>query len=236
MGKIWTIYKKELKSYFNSAIAYIFLIVFLLISGWYFASDFFIVNQASLRGALGIIPFIFVFFIPGLSMRLISEEKKSGTIELLVTMPIHDYEIILGKYLASLSLLGVALLGTLPYVFTIAVLGDVDGGVIFSQYLGMFLTGAAYMAIGVFASSITPNQIVAFIFGFLIVFFFFIIGKSLVFVPASLTSIVEYLSIDFHFSNMARGVIDSRDMIYFLSLITVFMLLAFRALESRKWR
>lgn len=230
------IFKKEIRSYFNSAIAYIFIIVFLLITGWFFANDLFLVNQASMRGPLQIIPLIFVFFIPGISMRLISEEKKTGTIELLVTMPIKDHEIIFGKYLASLFLLTIAVLATIPYVITISALGNVDGGVIIGQYVGMLLVGASYLAIGIFASSVTQNQIIAFITSFLIIFAFFMIGKILVFVPADIVTIAEYLSVDFHFENMVRGVVDSRDLIYYFSLIGFFLLLAFRAMESRKWK
>ncbi|OQY27060.1 MAG: ABC transporter [Candidatus Cloacimonetes bacterium 4572_55] len=236
MSNILTILKKEFKSYFNSAIAYIFITVFLLITGWFFVSDLFLANQASLRGPLSIIPLIFIFFIPGISMRLISEERKSGTIELLVTMPVKDHEIILGKYFAALALLFAAVLSTFPYVMTISILGEVDGGVIFGQYLGMLLMGAAYLAIGTFASSMTRNQIVAFITSFLLVFIFFLIGKMLVFLPTSLVAIAEYISIDFHFENLVRGVVDSRDMIYYFSLISFFLLLSFRALGSRKWK
>lgn len=236
MTNTLTIFKKEMKTYFNSAIAYMVIIVFLLITGFFFTNDLFLANQASLRSALGIIPLIFVFFIPGITMRLVAEEMKSGTIELLVTLPIKDYEIIMGKYLAAFSLLALAVIGTFPYVITISVLGDVDLGVIFSQYLGMLLMGAAYIAIGMFASSLTKNQIVAFIFSFLIIFILFMIGKVLAFVPAGLAAIFEYLSIDFHFVNLLRGVIDSRDLIYYFSLIFFFVFLSVRSLESRKWK
>ena len=142
-------------------------------------------------------------------MRLIAEEKKSGTIELLFTYPIRDSEIIIGKYLAALGLIAVLLLFTLVYTFSVSVLGDLDGGQTFSGYIGLFLMGAAYLAIGIFASAITENQIVAFIVALAISFFFFILDKILFFVPASLANILEYLAIDYHFQNIARGVIDT---------------------------
>ncbi len=236
MSNTFTIIKKEVRSYFNSVIAYIIIIVFLLITGWHFARDLFLVNQALLRGALGIMPIIFLFIIPGISMRLISEEKKTGTIELLVTMPIKDYEIILGKYLAALLLLTLAVLATFPYVLTLSLLGNADGGVIAGQYIGMLLMGASYRAIGIFDSSMTKNQIVAFIISFTIILTIVLIDQALVFIPGGLAGIVEYLSINFHFANLARGVIDSRDLIYYFSLIFFFLFLAFRSLESRKWQ
>jgi ABC-2 type transport system permease protein len=235
MSKVYTIFKRELKAYFNSPIAYIVITVFLLISGWFFSASLFLVNQATLRGAFGIIPLILVFFVPAITMRLISEERKSGTIELLVTMPVKDLDIILGKFLAALALLAVAILLTLTYATAVSVLGDLDPGPVIGGYLGLLLMGAAYLSIGVFASSLTENQIVAFIIGFLVVFALFMIDQILMFVPASLVSFFEYLSIDYHFANISRGVIDTRDLVYYLSVTFFALLLATRSLESRKW-
>lgn len=235
MSKVYTIFKRELKAYFNSPIAYIVITVFLLISGWFSSASLFLVNQATLRGAFGIIPLILVFFVPAITMRLISEERKSGTIELLVTMPVKDLDIILGKFLAALALLAVAILLTLTYATAVSVLGDLDPGPVIGGYLGLLLMGAAYLSIGVFASSLTENQIVAFIIGFLVVFALFMIDQILMFVPASLVSFFEYLSIDYHFANISRGVIDTRDLVYYLSVTFFALLLATRSLESRKW-
>lgn len=235
MSNVLSIYRKELKSYFNSPVAYIVITVFLLISGWFFSTNFFLVGQATVRTVLSIIPIIFIFFVPAITMRSIAEEKKSGTIELLVTMPTRDWEIILGKYFASLTLVLIALCFTLAYAFTASLLGNLDGGPTFGGYLGLVLLGSSYLAIGIFASATTENQIVAFILGFLIIFVFFMLDKVLLFAPGPLVSILEYLSVDYHFNNLARGVIDSRDIIYYLSL-TIFMLVfAARSLESRKW-
>lgn len=235
MKKVYPIFKRELKAYFNSPIAYIVITVFLLISGWFFSSSLFLVNQATLRGAFGIIPLIFVFVVPAITMRLISEEKKSGTIELLVTMPVKDLEIILGKFLAALVLLTIAILLTLTYAITVSLLGDVDGGPVLGGYLGLILMGAAYLSIGIFVSSLTENQIVAFIISFLIIFALFILDQILMFIPSGLVSFFEYLSIDYHFANISRGVIDTRDLIYYISVIFFSLLLAVRSLESRKW-
>ena len=228
--------KKELRSFFDSPIAYIVITIFLLISGWFFFSDLFLVNQASLRNLFNIIPFIFMFFIPAVAMRLISEEKRSGTIEVLLTLPVKDYEIILGKFLAGLILIFVAVILTLVYSLTLSGLGDLDFGSVAAGYLGLMFLGATYLSVGVFTSSLTQNQIVAFITGFVIVFALYMLDKVLIFLPGFLSSFFEYLSVNYHFSNISRGVIDSRDVIYYLSLIFFFLFLAVKALESRKWR
>jgi ABC-2 type transport system permease protein len=228
--------KKELKGYFDSPIAYIVITIFLLITGWFFFSDLFLVNQASLRNLFGIVPFIFMFFVPAVTMRLLSEEKRSGTIELLLTLPVRDYEIILGKFLSGLILISVAVILTLVYTLTLSGLGDLDAGSVAAGYIGLIFLGATYLSVGVFTSSLTQNQIVAFITSFLIIFVLFMLNKVLIFVPSFLASFFEYLSVDYHFSNISRGVIDSRDVIYYLSLICLFLFLSVRALESRKWR
>ena len=228
--------KKELRSFFDSHIAYIVITIFLLICGWFFFSDLFLVNQASLRNLFNILPFIFMFFVPAITMRLISEEKRSGTIEVLVTLPVRDYEIILGKFLASLVLIAVAVLLTSVYVITLSGIADFDLGSVVSGYIGLIFLGAAYLSIGIFTSSLTHNKIVAFITSFVIIFALFMLDKILMFMPTILASFLEYLSVSYHFSNISRGVIDSRDVIYYLSLIFFFLFLAVRALENRKWR
>ncbi|MBL7074705.1 ABC transporter permease [candidate division KSB1 bacterium] len=236
MQNIWAIFKKELKLYFNSPIAYIVITVFLMITGWFFSSTLFIVNEANLRSVFGAIPMIFIFVVPAITMRLVAEEKRSGTIELLMTMPVKDWEVILAKYGASLVLLVVSVLLTLAYLITISALGDVDPGPIIGGYLGLILMGGVFLAIGLFASSLTKNQVVAYIISFIIIFILVMLDKILVFVPDFLVSLFEYLSIDFHFNNIARGVIDSRDVIYYLSVIVLALYLASWSLESRKWK
>lgn len=233
----WTFAQKELRSFFNSAVAYVILILFLLIAGWFFSSSLFLVNQADLRDEFSLIlPVIFLFFVPAITMRLIAEEKKSGTIELLVTMPVRDVEIVLGKYLASLILLTACLFLTFAYPLTISLLGDPDGGALIGGYLGLLLMGGAYLAIGVFTSGMSSNQIVAFIIGFVIILVLFMLDKVIMLYPGPIASILEYASSTYHFENLARGVIDTRDVIYYLSLIGLFLFLAVRSLESRKWK
>jgi ABC-2 type transport system permease protein len=228
--------RKELRTFFDSPIAYIVITIFLLISGWFFFNDLFLVNQASMRNLFGIVPFIFMFFVPAITMRLISEEKRSGTIEVLVTLPVKDYEIILGKFLAGLILICAAMALTLVYALVLSGLGNLDFGSVLAGYIGLVLLGAAYLSIGMFTSSMTQNQIVAFITSFVIIFALYMLDKVLIFVPGFLASVFEYLSVGYHFSNIARGVIDSRDVIYYLCLIFFFLFLAVRTLESRKWR
>lgn len=233
MSNVLPIFKKELRSYFSSPVAYIVIAVFLLINGWFFGTSLFVVGQASLRNVFQIIPFVLTFFVPAITMRLVSEEKKTGTFELLTTMPVTDLEIVLGKYLAGLALLAVSLLFTLGYAITVSALGKADTGVTLSGYLGLLLLGAGYVAIGVMASSFTENQIVAFIISFLVIFVLSLVDKVLLFVPRTLASLVEYLSAEFHFNNIARGVLDSRDVVYYASLIVLGLYFAARALQRR---
>lgn len=235
LSNILPIYRRELRSYFNAPVAYVVILVFLIIIGWFFTSNLFVMNVASLRIVFELVPIVFLFFVPAITMRLIAEERKSGTIELLTTKPVGDVEIILGKFLAAWTLLGAALLPTLMYALTVMMLGNLDAGPVLAGYLGLLLMGGAYIAIGIFASSLTDNQIVAFILSFLIVFVLFMLDKVLLYVPEGMASTMEFLSIDYHFSNIARGVIDSRDLIYFGSLLGFSLLLATVSLERRKW-
>lgn len=236
-NNIGTIYKKELSSFFNSPVAYITIIVFLLINSWFFTSTFFLINQSDLRQLFNIAPLTFLFFVPAVTMSLVAKEKNDGTLEFLTTMPISDGEIITGKFLAALSLLGTAILFTLVHFFTVLIVGNnLDFGALISGYIGLIILGAAYTSIGIFASTVTDNQITAFIVGFLIIFIFFILDKILIFIPSFMSSFIQYLSVDYHLSNISKGVIDSRNIIYFGSLISFFLLVSIRVLEMRKWR
>jgi len=234
-SNVGTIFKKELRSFFNSAIAYVVIVVFLAIVGWMYTSSMFLVNVASLRMMFELIPLVFLFLIPAVTMRLLAEEKKAGTIELLTTKPLHDWEIVAGKFFAAWALIALALLPTLIYYITVAFLGDIDNGPVIGGYIGLLLMAGVYVAIGLLASSVTENQIVAFIVGLLLMFAFYMMDKVLIFVPDFMTSVVEYLGIDFHFANIARGVIDSRDVVYFGSVLGFTLYLSVVSLERRKW-
>ncbi|MBI4417701.1 MAG: ABC transporter permease subunit [Ignavibacteriales bacterium] len=228
-------YVKELHSYFNSAVAYVVIIVFLAFLGWFYASNIFLINLASLREMFETARWVLLFIIPAITMRLLAEEKKSGTIELLATKPVHDDEIVIGKFLAAWSLIAFALLPTLVYYATVASFGEIDNGPVIGGYLGLLLMAGVYVSIGLFASSITENQIVAFILGIFLIVVFFVLDKILLFVPAGLVSIFEYLGTDYHFLNMARGVIDSRDIVYFVSVLGMMLACTMVGLARRKW-
>jgi ABC-2 type transport system permease protein len=232
---IQTVFRRELRSYFNSPVAYVVIVVFLAIVGWFFSSNLFLMNVASMRVVFELVPLVFLFFIPAITMRLLAEEQKTGTLELLTTRPVRDSEIVLGKFLAAWVLVAITLLPTLLYVIVLAFLGPLDIGPVVSGYLGLLLMAAVYIGIGLLASSLTENQIVAFITGFLVILALFLLNKVLIYVPEGLASTFEFLGIDYHFSNIARGVIDSRDLIYFASLIGFSLLLATMSLERRKW-
>ena len=235
LANIAPIFRRELRSSFNSPVAYVVIIVFLSIIGWFFTSNMFLMNVASLRILFELVPLVFLFFVPAVTMRLLAEEKKSGTLELLTTKPVRDSEIIFGKFFAAWALLAAALAPTLLYVFTIGSLGSLDTGPVITGYLGLLLMGGVYIAIGILASSLTENQIVAFIISFLLILALFLMDKVLMYVPESFASTMEFLSIDYHFSNIARGVIDSRDIIYFVSLLGFSLYLATLSLQRRKW-
>ncbi len=234
-SNIKTIYSKELKSYFNSPIAYIVIIVFLAIVGYFFTSSLFSNNMATLRGMFDMVPFVFLFFIPAITMRSFSEEKKQGTIELLLTKPVKEYELVIGKFLSAFVLMVVTLLPTLFYVAAVLFMGETDKGALIGGYLGLILMGAIYIGVGIFASSLTENQVIAFIISFVAVFALFMMGKVLQQISPGLVSTVEFLSADYHYSNISRGVIDTRDLFYYFSLIFLTVFLTKTSIESRKW-
>lgn len=237
MQAIWVITKRELNSFFDSLIAYIMLVLFLGFSGfftWLFGSDVFLVGQASLQSFFSIAYWSLFFFIPALTMRLLAEENKTGTIELLLTKAVTDRQVVIGKFLSTLFLVGIALLFTLPYVITLANIGTIDTGAIACGYLGLLLMSASYISIGLYASSITNNQIVAFLAALFIGLFFHIIFDALASnFTGWLGSVFSTLSMSDHFDSISRGVVDTRDLIYFLSIVAVGLLLAELSLTKR---
>jgi ABC-2 type transport system permease protein len=216
--------------------AYIFLIIFSLVNGYFFSNTFFIFGQSDMRALFQIVPLVYLFFIPAITMGIISKEKNIGTMEVISTLPIKDFELVIGKYLSILSLLLVGLLLTSIMFFNLVAVGtNIDYGAVFTGYLGLFLAGSVYASMGIFASSLTDNQVVGFIIAIFFVLIFFLIDKLLIFMPNSIAGTMQYLSIDYHLSNISRGVIDSRNLIYFFSMIGLFLLLTIESLGSRKW-
>jgi len=237
MVQVWTIFKKEFSLYFNSPIAYIFIVVFLGASGYFFWSRFYLINQADMRAYFQLLPWVFLFFIPAVTMRLWAEERRSGTMEVLLTLPFRDVEVVAGKYLAAFAFLVLTILLSFTIPLTLLKLGHPDMGPIIGGYLGSFLLGGAYLAIGMFVSSFSDNQIIAFIFSMVVSFLLLIIGESFVLqsMPNALKPIAEYLGLSSHFENIGKGVIDTRDIIYYLSVIFVFIYATMRQIESRMW-
>lgn len=237
MKSIWIIAKRELNSFFDSLIAYILIIVFLGLSGfftWLYGSDIFFIGQATLQPFFSIAYWTLFFFIPSLTMRMLAEERKSGTLELLLTKAISDWQVVLGKFLSVLLLIIIALILTLPYYFSIWSLGPIDHGAVWLGYLGMILMSMTFISIGLFASSITNNQIVSFLLSLFIGVFFLIIFDVLAnSFTGSMGQFFSYLSLSTHYDSISRGVVDSKDIIYFAS-ITFFGLLLAESVLSRR--
>lgn len=241
---MWTIYQKEINSFLNSLIAYVVIGVFLTGIGlltWVFESNVFDYGYASLETLFTLGPYVFMFLIPAITMKAFAEEKKSGTIELLFTQPFTDWQIILGKYLASFTLVFFAIIPTLVYYYSVYQLGNPAGNLdtpgIIGSYIGLLLLGGVFAAVGIFASSITSNQIVSFI---LAVFLSYLLYGGLESIAAiniwgQFSLFIQKLGILFHYNSLSKGLLDSRDIIYFLSVITSILLLTNLTLNSRKW-
>jgi len=237
MRNIKAIYYKEMKAYFNSPMAYIFLVIFAIITGYFFTRTFFLFNQSDMRSLFSIVPLVYLFFIPAITMSLIAREKNIGTMEVMATLPLKDIDFVIGKFLSAFSLVLAGLIITFIQFITLIQVGtNIDYGAVFTGYLGLALVGGLYCSIGTFASSVTDNQVIAFIIAIFIVIIFFLMDKMLVFIPTSLTGLIQYLSVDYHLSNISRGVIDTRNLIYFSSLIGFFLFITIRVLEIRKWK
>ena len=232
-----TIFYRELVGFFNSPMAYIFLVIFAIVNGYFFTNRFFLFGQSDLRSLFDIIPLVFLFFIPAITMGLIARENDIGTMETMSTLPLSTFEFVMGKFLAALCLILLGLLATAIHFITLVFVGtNIDYGAIFSGYLGLALMGATFAAIGTYASSVTQNQVVAFIIGLFMVLIIFMLDKTLIFVPTSIAGLLQFLAIEYHLSNMSRGVIDSRNLIYFISMIGFFLFLTIQTLEVRRWK
>ncbi|MBI9053652.1 MAG: gliding motility-associated ABC transporter permease subunit GldF [Bacteroidales bacterium] len=243
---MYTLFKKEISGFFSSLTGYIVIIVFLIINGlfiWIFPGVNNVLDSgyASLDSLFSIAPWVFLFLAPAVTMRMFSDEKKTGTIELLLTRPLSDFQIIFGKFLAALSLVLFSLIPTLIYFYTVYKLGNpvgnVDVGGTWGSYIGLFFLAAIYVSIGVLSSAITDNQIVAFITGMLLCFLVYIGFDYISELGAfkTIDGLIINLGINEHYKSMSRGVIDSRDMIYFVSVIAFFLIVTKTILQSRKW-
>lgn len=236
MQNIYFVWKRELKSYFTSVVAYIVAILFLLITGALFWLSYFQeINALTLRGFFNQAPLFLAFFAPAITMGLLATEKRSGTLQLLMTMPISDFEIVTGKFLAAVTLLAVVFATTLFYPASLAQLGDLDWGATMAGYVGLLLLGGTYSAIGIMASSWTRDQVVAILVAFSLCFFLYLIDQLAGNPTGGLAKAVQYASTNYHFQNIARGVIDLRDVIYYLSVTGVCLVIAQTSIATRRW-
>ncbi len=238
MKNIGIISRKELKSYLSSPMAYVVTAVFLVLTGTFFATYLASTNYSdtSIRGFLGAGQILILLFAAVLTMRLIAEERKLGTWELLLTVPVRDTEIILGKFLGSLAVLTGMLVLTFYYPILLMVFGDPDLGPIITSYLGLFLLGCASLAIGIFASSLTSNQIVAAVVAGGILFTLWFLGIAGNFVPGALGEVLSYISLSHHFPDFIRGIVDTKAVVYYLSITALFLYMAIRSTETDRWR
>jgi ABC-2 type transport system permease protein len=207
--------------------------IFLLVTGWFFFATFFLFNQASLRNFFSLLPSVFAFVVPAVTMRQLAEELNVGSYETLLTLPVAFTDIVLGKFLAAVAFVAAMLVPTLAYPVTVALLGALDWGPVVGGYLGALALGAAFAAVGLFASAVTRNQIVAFIVGLAICFALTLVDQMAIFMPRGFTPVLSYLAADVHFQNVAKGVVDTRDIAYFASVCFVGLYATHLALKSK---
>lgn len=245
MSRTLAIFKRELAAYFASPLAYVITAAFLTGVGFFFfwgvfyqdvGWPFYLRKVAAVDNLFNASHLLFLLLIPALTMRLFAEERRSGTLELLTTLPIRDIEIVLGKYLAAVGYLVLVLVLTLPYPVYVSTLGKLDWGAVAAGYLGLVLLGVGYSAIGLFASSVTQHQVVAFVVALSVALPFFFLHKVSFLFGVGLGNFFDFLSFRQHFDSIARGVLDTKDIVYFLGIAAIFLFLAHRLIEGRKWR
>ena len=242
MRETFAVFKREFFSYFATPLAYVFIVVFLFAMGafTFYLGQFYQNEQATLDAFFGFHPWLYLFLIPAISMRLWAEERKSGTMELLLTLPIPLWAAVAGKYLAAWAFAGVALLLTFPIWMTVNYLGDPDNGVIFASYIGSFLMAGAYLAIGSCLSAATSSQVIAFVLSVVVCILFTVAGSPLVIdfasamLPQLLVETISSFSFLTHFAAITAGVIDLRDLVYFLSLIALFLFATAALIDLKK--
>lgn len=238
MNKVIALTKKELDSYFNSPLGYIVASVFLVASGWIFMQGFFVSGEASMRSFFSIMPIILIFILPAVTMSSWAEEKKSGTVEVLLTLPMKNMQAVLGKFFSAFVFLAILLVFTFPAVIMLSSLGEPDKGMIWAGYLGTLFLGASYIAIGLWVSSITKNQITAFLLALVAIFAFYIAGSSFILdtMPGAVAFLGKSLSLATHFNSILRGVLSLKDLVYYISVILFFLFMNVYAVQNRRWK
>ncbi len=236
MRTIAIIMKREFLAYFRSPIAYVFLTTYLVLVAFLFFRPFFVVGQTDMRTFFTLMPWIFLFYVPAVSMGKWADERRQGTLELLLTMPVRDSDVVLGKFAAGMGLVGTALAASLPLAWSVSLLGNLDWGPVWGGYCGLLLLGGSFMSIGLIASSLTQSQIIAFILGLTVSFGMFILGDPLVtaVLPGGVAAIVQYFGLGTHFASMSRGVIDSRDIVYYVTVIGMFLWINCQLIQRRR--
>ena len=227
------IVKKEISQYYHSPVAYIVLAFYLIVSGVFFWTIFFLQNQAELRLYFSMLPWVFTFIVPAITMRIFAEEISNGTYETLVTLPITLEEIVIGKFLAVCLFVLSMLFFIFPYAISIDLVGSLDWGPVFTGFVGAFFLAASYAAIGIYCSSLTKNQIVAFIVSLFICLAFFLVDKFFNFLPQGLLKVVAFFSSDKHFKSISKGVLDLRDLGFFMLLVFAFLRLTYENLKNQ---
>jgi ABC-2 type transport system permease protein len=233
---VFILARKELSIMVNAPATYVVGVVFLLITSWLFVSPLFLMNQSVLDTFFRPLPLIFTFLVPALTMRAFSEEFKSGTIEYLATLPIHDHEIVLAKYVAALGLIGALIAFTLVFPVVLFIIGHPDAGQMIGVYVSILGLASFFTAIGLWASAFTRNQVVAFIIGFFVCFLFFLLDRVADFLPGVVSSFVRGFSVNAHFEALARGVLDTRDLLYWATGTVFFLTACLSVMQSKKWR
>jgi ABC-2 type transport system permease protein len=236
VNRTLAIAERELKSYFVSPVAYVVTALFLLIAGYLFSVILLNTNEATLRYLISNLSVIWLFITPALTMRLLAEEARTGTIELLLTNPVRDVEVVVGKYLGVLGFLLVMVAFTLYYPALLFIFGNPDRGPMIAGYLGVILQAAAFLAIGLMASSLTQNQIVAAVLTFAILLIMWLAESVANFIGSPGSDVMRYLSVNTHLQDFSRGVIDSTHIIYFISVVAAALLFTFLSLQARRWR
>ena len=240
MHRVAAVARRELRAYFTTPVAYIVVIFFLVVTAaWFFyVQQFFARDTATLRGYFTTWPLVMIVLLPAITMRSWAEERRQGTAEILLTLPFREGELVLGKFAASLALLGIVVVLSLPVPLTVAPLGSFEPGEIATEYLGVLLLGCAGLAAGQFISALSANQISAFLFGVVFMLFITMIGRvpAMVALPGWFAGILSWLSLDFHFDSFSKGVFDTRDALYFAVLAAGFLFFTTKVLLMRRFR
>jgi len=242
MSNILAIARRELRAYFNSPVAYVvlgvYLIAFAALFFFVIGGGIFVIGEASMRPILSISPWLFMIVAPAVTMRLLAEERKSGTFEVLMTLPVREFEVVLGKFLGAVGMLAVGIACTLPIPLSLAAITaggfEFDWGPVLGGYLGLLLMASSFLAVGMWASAMTRNQIVSFIVGLGMCFVLVMLDSSVFLLPESIAATVQYFSVVDHFDSISRGVLDSRDLVFYLSLTTAFLMLTVSSLQAAR--